>query len=58
MYYDEDEYDYKVKLDKCPGCGGPADNGHDRWVPPSPYYCTECTEKDRLGEEIKSLKEQ
>ena len=29
-------------LDKCPVCGGPADNGHDRCVPPTPYYCTKC----------------
>ena len=29
-------------LSKCPGCGGPADNGHDRCVPPNPYYCTKC----------------
>jgi len=48
----------KVRLDKCPGCGGPADNGHDRCLPPSPYYCTKCMEKERLGEEVKSLKEQ
>ncbi len=26
----------------CPGCGGYADNGFDRCVPPSPYYCTKC----------------
>ena len=32
------EYD----LTKCPACGGPADNGHDRCVPPSPYFCTKC----------------
>lgn len=30
-------------LDKCPGCGGYADNGHDREYPPNPYYCTKCT---------------
>jgi hypothetical protein len=29
-------------LDCCPGCGGPADNGHDRCLPPNPYYCTKC----------------
>ena len=29
-------------LDKCPGCGGPADNGHSRDLPPVPYYCTRC----------------
>lgn len=27
---------------KCPNCGGPADNGHSRDVPPKPYYCTNC----------------
>ena len=26
----------------CPKCGGPADNGHDRSIPPSPYWCTKC----------------
>lgn len=31
-------------LDKCPNCGGPADNGHDRSHPPSPYYCKRCNE--------------
>ena len=29
-------------LSKCPNCGGPADNGHDRCFPPNPYYCTKC----------------
>ncbi len=29
-------------LSKCPNCGGEADNGHDRCVPPNPYYCTKC----------------
>lgn len=29
-------------LDKCPVCGGPADNGHDREFPPNPYYCVKC----------------
>ena len=32
-------------LDTCPGCGGVADNGHDREFPPNPYYCTRCTEQ-------------
>jgi hypothetical protein len=27
---------------RCPQCGGPADNGHDRSIPPSPYFCTKC----------------
>ena len=31
-----------VDLDVCPDCGGPADNGHDRCVPPSPYLCARC----------------
>ena len=29
-------------LNICPGCGGPADNGHDRGDPPTPYYCSKC----------------
>lgn len=40
----------------CPGCGGVADNGHDREMPPNPYYCTSCMQKmadavGRLAEE-------
>lgn len=31
-----------VDLSKCPKCGGPADNGHDRCLPPNPYFCTKC----------------
>lgn len=31
-------------LARCPTCGGPADNGHDREVPPTPYWCSKCTE--------------
>ena len=30
-------------LSKCPKCGGPADNGHDRCLPPNPYLCTKCS---------------
>jgi len=30
----------KRVLDPC--CGGPADNGHDRDDPPTPYYCSKC----------------
>lgn len=37
-------------LDECPCCGGFADNGHDRCVPPNPYYCTKC---DKLLQEGK-----
>lgn len=29
-------------INTCPGCGGPADNGFDRCLPPSPYLCTKC----------------
>jgi len=32
-------------LDRCPGCNGPADQGHDRCLPPSPYYCIACQAK-------------
>ena len=31
-------------LSRCPMCGGPADNGHDRGYPPNPYVCTKCEE--------------
>jgi len=29
-------------LTKCPTCGGPADNGHTRELPPTPYICSKC----------------
>lgn len=29
-------------LSACLKCGGPADNGHDRCIPPAAYYCTKC----------------
>ena len=35
-------------LNECPKCGGPADNGHDRCLPPSPYYCTKCMVNEQL----------
>lgn len=38
---------YEPDLTKCPHCGGPADNGHDRSYPPSPYECTKCERKQR-----------
>lgn len=31
-----------IDLSRCPKCNGPSDNGHDREVPPNPYYCTKC----------------
>lgn len=36
-----------VDLSKCPKCGGPADNGHDRCLPPNPYFCTKCSGEAR-----------
>jgi hypothetical protein len=32
-------------LTVCPSCGGPADNGFDRCLPPNPYYCSKCENK-------------
>ena len=32
----------ELDLSRCPKCGGPADNGHDRSIPPNPYHCTKC----------------
>jgi hypothetical protein len=43
-----DEFD-GPDLDVCPGCGGPADNGNDRSLPPSPYYCTKCTAEENAA---------
>ena len=37
---------YDDDLNTCPRCGGPADNGHDRCLPPSPYLCTKCAPND------------
>lgn len=41
-----EEEDFELDLDKCPRCKGPADNGIDRCVPPSPYLCTTCQEEE------------
>ncbi len=43
-------------LSRCPSCAGPADNGHDRCVPPTAYFCTKC-EADLQGikNEMESL---
>jgi hypothetical protein len=42
-------------LSTCPGCGGPADNGHDRCVPPTAYYCTKCNDGHFLDDVIENL---
>ena len=34
-------------LTVCPRCGGDADNGFDREIPPNAYLCTKCTERER-----------
>ncbi len=34
---------YSEDLSKCPRCGAPADNGHDRCYPPNPYVCSKCS---------------
>ena len=31
-----------VDVNICPKCGGDADNGFDRCLPPNPYYCSKC----------------
>lgn len=36
--------DIPEDLSKCPQCGGDADNGHDRCLPPSAYLCSKCSE--------------
>lgn len=35
----------KNSLNVCPKCGGPADNGHDREMPPNAYHCTRCDDR-------------
>lgn len=35
-----------MDLSKCPNCGGPADNGHDRELPPNVYDCKECEKQE------------
>ena len=29
-------------ISRCPRCGSAADNGHDRELPPNPYFCSRC----------------
>ena len=42
------------ELETCPKCGGFADNGFSRSIPPSPYFCRACMAQD----EIEDLREQ
>lgn len=51
-------------LDKCPKCGGVADNGHDRCMPPSPYWrskyekeCNAALREQLSGREICNITE-
>lgn len=44
---DAEEGEEVSDLNTCPGCGGPADNGHDRTCPPMPYYCKKCQANKR-----------
>lgn len=39
-----------MDLSKCPNCGGPADNGHDRCIPPTPYFCGKCNKGNQSGQ--------
>ena len=32
---------------KCPQCGGDADNGHDRELPPNAYTCKKCSDEPK-----------
>jgi len=41
-----EEMDKPTDLHRCPGCGGPADQGYDRCCPPNPYYCSKCEGRD------------
>jgi imidazoleglycerol phosphate dehydratase HisB len=36
----------KGETTTCPKCKGPADNGHDREMPPNAYYCSKCEDGD------------
>lgn len=37
------DHEQALSLDYCPNCGGEADNGHSRDVPPVPYFCKACS---------------
>ena len=46
MLYEDDD-----SLTTCPRCGGVADNGYDRSLPPNPYLCTKCEKAREKGGE-------
>ncbi len=46
----------EATLDRCPECGGPADNGNDRCDPPSAYLCKVCSEYEE-GKPTQALKD-
>lgn len=41
----EQKYTETFDLSRCPRCGGDADQGHDRCIPPNPYVCSKCQKK-------------
>lgn len=41
------EAEKELSLEVCPRCGGVADNGHDRSLPPYVYLCTKCERRER-----------
>lgn len=45
-HYAVDVSDYLPDI-PCPECGGETDNGFDRCLPPNPYSCSKCEEKEK-----------
>lgn len=44
-------------LSRCPECGGPADQGHDRCRPPTAYLCSKCDSPEKEPESVDDDKE-
>lgn len=40
---------------QCPIYAGAADNGCDRELPPNPYVCTKCEERDMTDELMQTI---